>query len=96
MDSVVQVLIALAVARLEHEGGSEALFNRIAVKPPDQESGWARWWYETSSGFSAAFSADQPGTLRSIPVADRLALEMASHEEAERRALEGELQEPDE
>ena len=27
-----------------------------------------------------------------MPVADRLALEMASHEEAERRAMEGELQ----
>lgn len=76
-----------AVARLEYEGGSEVIFNRIAAKPPHEQSGWARWWYETGG----ARSDEKPGTLRSFPVADRLALEMASHEEAERRALEGEL-----
>jgi hypothetical protein len=77
-----------AVARLEHEAGSEAIFQRIAAKPTYEKSGWARWWYETGG----VFSVDPPGTLRSLPVTDRLALEMASHEEAERHALDGELQ----
>ncbi len=77
-----------AVARLEHEGGSNALFHHIAEKPPYEKSAWARWWYETGG---AAGAISQPGTLQSMPAADRLALEMASHEEAERRAMEGEL-----
>lgn len=35
--------------------------------------------------------AAEAGTLREVPYVDRLALEIALHEEAERRALEGEL-----
>jgi hypothetical protein len=37
--------------------------------------------------------APHPGTLHSLPAPQRLALEMALHEEQERRALEGELAE---
>ena len=33
-----------------------------------------------------------PGTLHSLPIEQRLAIEMAVHEESERRAMEGELQ----
>lgn len=33
-----------------------------------------------------------PGTLHSLSVEQRLAIEMAVHEESERRAMEGELQ----
>jgi hypothetical protein len=32
-----------------------------------------------------------PGALHALPIADRLAFEMALHEEAERRAMDGEL-----
>jgi hypothetical protein len=84
-----EAVLDRAVARLEHEGGCEGLFRRIAAKPPYEQSAWTRWWYETGGAFGA-FS--EPGTLMSMPTADRLALEMASHEEAERRALEGELE----
>ena len=51
------------------------------------------------SGFSldgatiALNSRKFPGTLAALPAAIRVALEMAAHEESERRALEGELAE---
>lgn len=41
----------------------------------------------------AARQPSIPATLSEMPVAVRIALEMAAHEESERRALEGELQE---
>jgi hypothetical protein len=84
-----QTVMERAVERLENEGGSARLFERIATQPPYEDSRLARWWYETGD---AGGASSEPGTLRSMPVADRLALEMASHEEAERRAMEGELQ----
>ena len=76
-----------AVDRLEHEGGSEHLFAGIARHPQREPSGFVRWW----SGVGPGTIDDPPGTLRSLVVADRLALEMATHEETERRVLEGEL-----
>jgi hypothetical protein len=82
-------VVGRAVERLEHEGGGEALFQRIATQPPYEDSSLKRWWYETGD---AAGATSERGTLRSMPVTDRLALEMASHEEAERRAMDGELQ----
>ena len=42
---------------------------------------------------SRTFAFGEPGALGRLPLAVRLALEMASHEEGERRALEGELAE---
>jgi hypothetical protein len=76
-----------AVKRLEYEGGSERLFAGIARSPKREPSGFVRWW----SGVGSGTIDDPPGTLRSLIVADRLALEMATHEETERRALQGEL-----
>jgi hypothetical protein len=60
----------------------------MAAAPPVETSAWERWWYETGG---VAGSEARPGTLRSMPASDRLALEMACHEETERRALEGDL-----
>jgi hypothetical protein len=76
-----------AVQRMEHEGGSSNLFAKIAAKSEAEPSGWVLWF----SGAAPLTSGDPPGTLRSLVVADRLALEMATHEESERRAMEGEL-----
>ena len=42
---------------------------------------------------SSMWQFGEPGILRKLPVSLRLALEMAAHEEQERRALEGELAE---
>jgi hypothetical protein len=63
------------------------LFAAIAARPEREQSDWVRYW----SGVGRGTGEDQPGTLRSLAVADRLALEMATHEETERQALEGEL-----
>lgn len=80
-------LVRRAVERLEQEGSSERLIRRIAVNPARESSGLVQWWAGTGTD-----TADDPaGTLRSLAAADRLALEMATHEETERRALEGEL-----
>lgn len=76
-----------AVQRLEHEGGTTALFMGVAAHPQKEPSSWARYW----SGMGAGMDADPPATLRSLATVDRLALEMATHEESERRALQGEL-----
>lgn len=76
-----------AVDRLDHEGGSERLFGRIASNPVKESSGLVQWW----SGAGVDTGGDPAGTLRSLALSDRLALEMATHEESERRALEGEL-----
>jgi hypothetical protein len=78
-----QRLIQRAVARLEQEGGGEALFAGIAARPSEEQSAVAQWWH---GGLSAL-----PGTLQSLAIPDRLALEMASNEESERLAMAGEL-----
>lgn len=76
-----------AVGRLEHEGESQRLFERIASNPVKESSGFVQWWSQTG----VDTGGDLAGTLRSLALSDRLALEMATHEEGERRALEGEL-----
>ena len=76
-----------AVQRLEQEGGPTALFMGVAARPQKEPSSWVRYW----PGMGARMDDHPPGTLRSLAIADRLALEMATHEESERRALEGEL-----
>jgi len=65
-----------AVRWIELRGGPEAYF-RAAVLDPQ--------------GGVAPGGADAIGRLAKLPTAPRLALEMALHEERERRALEGEL-----
>jgi hypothetical protein len=67
-----------AVSMLEEASSTEQLFARAARMIEDHSSG--RGW-----------SLGDKGYLKNLPAPGRLALEMAAHEESERRALEGEL-----
>ena len=78
-----------AVALVEHHGGPEALFRAVAAE-----------WKGTLTGYRdltdgrVEFVPDSPrGYLTRLAPVQRLALEMAAHEDTERLALEGELHE---
>jgi hypothetical protein len=76
--------VADAVEVLERAGDSNGVF-RLAGTPKARESAWKRLeqeWFE-NPGLA--------GTLANAPAPIRLAVEMAAHEEQERRAMEGEL-----
>ena len=77
-----------AVDAMERAGGPEGYVSRLRSRAGATRHGEAddssRWWG----------TDDVPRTgLYALPPVDRLALEMAAHEEQERRALEGELAE---
>ena len=78
--------IAQAVTVIESSGGAEGFLDKIARAqvPWRAPARWRRW----NSGWSQSRSNSG---LFSITQVERLALEMALHEEGERRALEGEL-----
>jgi hypothetical protein len=78
-----------AVGRLEHAGGSERYLTRIAQSGPKLTKvvRWDRDWMGESG------EDEQESGLLALPISVRLAIEMALHEEQERRALEGELAE---
>ena len=67
-----------AVRLIEGTPDPEALF-RDATRET-----WRRW-------HNSSFRLDDAGAFKRLPVVTRLALEMAAHEETERRAMEGEL-----
>ena len=78
-----------AIALFEHHGHPEALFRAIAAE-----------WDGTATGYRdlpngrIEFVADGPrGYLTRLAPVQRLALEMAAHEDTERLALEGDLRE---
>ena len=82
--------VAAAVEEIERVGSADEFVRRLAGSGkhtvpyrPAQKAWWAakEWGYSTKHG------------LFSLPVPQRLALEMALHEEAERRAMQGELEE---
>ena len=66
-----------AVKQIEDTGGPEAYLQRIVATMPARPRAFVR--------------GSKAGQLGSLPTPHRLALEMALHEEQERRALEGEL-----
>jgi hypothetical protein len=70
-------LVEQAVREIERAGGAEPFF-RIAADRVDKHEAWA-------------LIGKYDHRLIKSPIELRLALEMAAHEEAERRALEGEL-----
>jgi len=70
--------VQAAVQLLEKTPDPEALFAAAATESMQ------RWKRHT-------FQVGDAGVFKGIPVAQRLALEMAAHEETERRAMEGEL-----
>jgi hypothetical protein len=70
--------IQSAVGLIEDASDPAELFKRVAREHP-------------VSGARRFGNPRRRGALKRVPVAARLALEMAAHEESERRALEGEL-----
>jgi type IV secretory pathway TrbD component len=80
--------VAEAVQQIEEVGSADAYLDRLTLMshayrgPGPRSRSWGRW------GRNARFLKYG---LFSLPAPQRLALEMALHEEAERRALEGEL-----
>lgn len=81
-----------AVRQLEEVGDparvASFIQNRYGARPTDK-----RWKRAKKSWSSDAMVSKLPGVLHAMPVHDRLALEMALHEESERRAMDGELAE---
>ena len=73
--------VRAAVDLLDAAGSTHALFATLARGARRRRSGWG-WAGRATSG---------EGSLNALDVTARLALEMAAHEEQERRALEGEL-----
>jgi hypothetical protein len=87
--------VADAVAEIEREGSPESYLRRLTQmsqaltrpSPADEFKGWSG--IRTRRRGSLTYDTG----LFGLPTTHRLALEMALHEEAERRALEGELAE---
>jgi hypothetical protein len=80
--------VRLAVTRLVDAGGAEAYLRQIA-RQSDRQSRID----EKGRRLLGAEHGPQASGLLAIPISARLAIEMALHEEQERRALEGELAE---
>jgi len=90
-----------AVGLLEAAGDPAAVLRRLqrtlGAKPEDAR--WKRPSFDPdASSWKRTFSTEQvqnkiPGALHTLPVHERLAFEMALHEESERRAMDGELAE---
>ncbi len=80
-----------AVQMLEASGGPEAALRALAR----QRGSSTEFFVGDGMGIAKPPAklqvAKVPGALHSLPIADRLALEMALHEESERRAMDGEL-----
>ena len=78
-----------AVRLMEDAGDPVETLTRLqrafGAKPEDK-----RW--KRTSAWAGAPVAKIPGALHALPVRERLALEMALHEESERRAMNGELE----
>jgi hypothetical protein len=85
-----------AVRVLEEAGSPEAVLRAIqarrgAVKAVAQELPWGYGSETVKVSGNKLGIETEPGALHWLPVEERLALEMALHEESERRAMEGEL-----
>jgi hypothetical protein len=81
--------IAHAVSLIETSRGTEGFLEHVARRSPAiaRQTRWqSRRWQR---GYS--FGGAATGGLFALPTAERLALEMALHDEAERKAVEGEL-----
>jgi hypothetical protein len=80
--------VELAVTRLVDAGGAESYLQRIARQSERQAK-----IDEKGRRLLGAEHGPQASGLLAMPISARLAIEMALHEEQERRALEGELAE---
>ena len=87
--------VASAVDQIEHEGSAEAFLERLAsvaavtTRPP---FGVGRSLTRRQRRFQRWNNSDWSTGIFAMNTVQRLALEMALHEEAERAAMEGELQ----
>ena len=85
-----KVEVAKAVDAIEDAGSSDRFLGHLAATAPGRTKAWIAQrrgrWGRGSRDFTKY-------GLFSLPSAQRLALEMALHEESERRAMEGELEE---
>jgi hypothetical protein len=75
-----------AVQLLQEAGGPESCFAAAS-----HDGGAASEWSSTMRNRRPRMRKGSPDALRNLPAPVRLALEMAAHEEIERRALESEL-----
>jgi hypothetical protein len=78
--------VSEAVTEIERSGSTESYLTRLTREAP----GYARPYPTRRSRWSGHYDFNKYG-LYALPAQHRLALEMALHEEAERRAMEGEL-----
>jgi hypothetical protein len=81
--------VAAAVKEIEERGSAEQYLQQLALLSP----GYTQPRTAKARSRRTWFSDPASGGLFGLPAAHRLALEMALHEEAERRALQGELEE---
>jgi len=85
-----KAVVASAVNEIEAMGSAEAFVDRVAttghVYTRSKPNGNGRWYNRGTRDYTKF-------GLFGLPAAQRLALEMALHEESERRALDGELAE---
>jgi hypothetical protein len=81
--------IAEAVNLIEISRGTERFLENVARRspPPVRESHWSQRRWQRGHSLSGGATRG----LFALPTPERLALEMALHEEAERKAVEGEL-----
>ena len=87
--------VADAVEEIERAGSADAFIGRLAASAPVPEARVLALEFHVSrrSMFRTRRRGRENGGLFALPGSQRLALEMALHEEAERRAMQGELEE---
>ena len=84
-----QAIVQDAVAEIEHLGHPTELLKRASMVG-DREHG-NLWTREIGDGSYRKMKEKHIGLIEKLPKPTKLALEMALHEEQERRALQGEL-----
>lgn len=84
-------VIRQAVPEIEAAGHPNEFLKRASQTGTGNEGGL--WTQGTSSGSVRAVDEKRSGLIKNLQKPARLAIEMALHEEQERRALEGELRE---
>ncbi len=79
-----------AVKEIEEAGHPLEFLRRASLQAPGP--GWSLWTRPVGDGSWKPMKEKHMGLVHKLPRPTRLALEMALHEEQERRALQGELQ----
>ena len=84
--------VQAAVRFLEEAGDPSRALNRLQMMHGARETD-TRWNNAKHTMWGKGAVTKVPGALHTLPLRERLALEMALHEESERRAMDGELAE---